>query len=67
MASHATAENGASRTCAIDSMAQVYESDDELVVLVRLTEGLGQIELRTPRRTVARPEGSRPLRRDPAQ
>jgi hypothetical protein len=60
MASQATAENGASPSCAIDSVAQVYESDDELVVLVRLTDGLGLIELRTPRRAVAQPEEAAP-------
>jgi hypothetical protein len=41
----------ASSSCGIDCVAQVYENDEELVVLVRLSEGL--VELRVPRAAVA--------------
>jgi hypothetical protein len=50
MATQASAADGTSRSCGIDSVAQVYESGDELVVLLRLNEGL--LELRVPRRAV---------------
>lgn len=46
MSTQTAASPGASRACPIDSISQVYESDDELVVLVRLNEGL--LELRVP-------------------
>jgi hypothetical protein len=59
MASHATAENGTSTSCGIGSVAQVCEVDDELVVLVRLTEDRGLLELRAPRRAGARPDEPR--------
>jgi hypothetical protein len=50
MATQAAAADGTSRSCGIDSVAQVYESGDEVVVLLRLNEGL--LELRVPRRAV---------------
>ena len=50
MPTHLSVGDGTSRSCAIDSIAQIYENDDELVVLVRLNEGL--LELRVPRRAV---------------
>jgi hypothetical protein len=40
-----------SRPGGIESVAQLYENDAELVVLVRLTEGL--LELRVPRSAIA--------------
>jgi hypothetical protein len=51
MATQSAASTGASRACPVDSISQVYESDDELVVLVRLNEGL--LELRVPRESLA--------------
>jgi hypothetical protein len=51
MATQSAAAPGASRACPIDSISQVYESDDELVVLVCLNEGL--LELRVPRESLA--------------
>jgi hypothetical protein len=50
MATHASAAGGTSRSCGIDSVAQVYESEDEIVVLLRLNDGL--LELRVPRHAV---------------
>jgi hypothetical protein len=47
MATQASAAEGASRPCGIESVAQVYESGEELVVLMRLNKGL--LELRVPR------------------
>jgi len=47
MATQSAASPGASRACPAESISQVYESDDELVVLVRLDDGL--LELRVPR------------------
>ncbi len=46
MAPHLSAASGTSRACPIESVAQIYESGDELVVLVRLSGGL--LELRVP-------------------
>ena len=51
MATQSAAAPGASRACPIDSVSQVYECDDELVVLVRLSDGL--LELRVPRTSLA--------------
>jgi hypothetical protein len=51
MATQSSATSGASRACPVESISQVYESDDELVVLVRLNDGL--LELRVPRASVA--------------
>lgn len=51
MATHLPAANGTSKACEIDSVAQMYDNGDELVVLLRLNEGL--LELRVPRRAVA--------------
>ncbi|HSC51108.1 MAG TPA: hypothetical protein VLD16_12665 [Gaiellaceae bacterium] len=51
MATHLRTAGGTSRTCGIDSVAQMYDNGEELVVLVRLNGGL--LELRVPRRTVA--------------
>jgi hypothetical protein len=53
MATQLPTPSGSSRACAIDSVAQVYESGDELVVLVRLNGGL--LELRVPRQAVSEP------------
>ena len=50
MAGERTTENG---SCGIDSVARIYESGDELVVLLRIDEGL--LELRVPQRAVAEP------------
>jgi hypothetical protein len=46
MATQSAAAPGASRACPVESISQVYECDDELVVLVRLNDGL--LELRVP-------------------
>ncbi len=51
MATQSAAAPGASRACPVDSISQVYECDDELVVLVRLNDGL--LELRVPRASLA--------------
>jgi hypothetical protein len=51
MATHSAASPGTSRACPVDSISQVYECDDELVVLVRLNDGL--LELRVPRERLA--------------
>ncbi len=51
MATQSAAAPRASRACPLESISQVYESDDELVVLVRLNEGL--LELRVPRTSLA--------------
>jgi hypothetical protein len=51
MATQSPAASGASRACPVDSISQVYESGDELVVLVRLNDGV--LELRVPRESVA--------------
>jgi hypothetical protein len=56
MATQSTAATGASRACPVESISQVYESDEELVVLVRLNEGL--LELRVPRESLASTEPS---------
>jgi hypothetical protein len=56
MPAHLSVGDGTSRSCAIDSIAQVYENGDDVVVLVRLNEGL--LELRVPRR--AMPPGEEP-------
>lgn len=56
MALQTRAEQGNS-SCGIDSVARVYDSGDELVVLIRLKSGL--LELRTPRGAVVQPEGHR--------
>lgn len=53
MATQLSTASGPSRECGIDSVAQVYESGDELVVLVRLNDGL--LELRVPRQAVCKP------------
>lgn len=53
MAPQTAASPNASRACPVDSISQVYESDDELVVLVRLNDGL--LELRVPRESLAPP------------
>ena len=53
MATQLPTDSGSSRACAIDSVAQVYESGGELVVLVRLNDGL--LELRVPRQAVSKP------------
>ena len=47
MATQSAASPGTSRACPVDSISRVYECDDELVVLVRLNDGL--LELRIPR------------------
>ena len=52
MAPLLSAASGTSRARPIESVAQVYESGDELVVLVRLNDGL--LELRVPRAAVPR-------------
>jgi len=39
-----------------ESFAQVYETDDELVVLVRLNDGL--LEVRVPRQAISEPRPS---------
>jgi hypothetical protein len=54
MATQSGAAPGASRACPIDSISRVYECDDELVVLLRLNEGL--LELRVPRESLASEE-----------
>ena len=51
MATQSAASPGTSRACPVDSISQVYECDDELVVLVRLNDGL--LELRVPRESLA--------------
>jgi hypothetical protein len=51
MATQSPATSGASRACPVDSISQVYESGDEVVVLVRLHDGV--LELRVPRASVA--------------
>ena len=51
MATQSAGSPGASRACPIESISQVYESDDDLVVLVRLNDGL--LELRVPRGSLA--------------
>jgi hypothetical protein len=51
MPTHLSVGDGTSRSCGFESVTRVYESDDELVVLVRLTEGV--LELRVPRPAVA--------------
>lgn len=56
MPTHLSIADGPSRPCAIDSVAQIYESGDEVVVLVRLNDGV--LELRVPRRAVP-PEAPR--------
>lgn len=56
MATQSAAAPGASRACPIDSISRVYECDDELVVLLRLNEGL--LELRVPRESLASEEPS---------
>jgi hypothetical protein len=53
MTTELTAESGNSPACAGESITQVYESGDELVVLVRLKDGL--LELRVPRQAVPPP------------
>jgi hypothetical protein len=58
MATQLSTASGPSRECGIDSVAQVYESGDELVVLVRLNDGL--LELRVPHHAAAK---SRPPER----
>ena len=55
MATQLPTDSGSSRACAIDSVAQVYESGGELVVLVRLNDGL--LELRVPRQAVSKHDG----------
>jgi hypothetical protein len=47
MATQASAAEDTPRSCGIESVTQVYESGDELVVLMRLNKGL--LELRVPR------------------
>jgi hypothetical protein len=56
MATQSAAAPGASRACPIASVSQVYECDDELVVLLRLNDGL--LELRLPRESLASKEPS---------
>jgi hypothetical protein len=51
MATQSAASPGTSRACPVDSISQVYECDDELVLLVRLNDGL--LELRVPRESLA--------------
>ena len=53
MPTHLSVGDGTSRSCGFESVARVYENGDELVVLVRLTEGV--LELRVPRTAVAPP------------
>jgi hypothetical protein len=57
MPAHLSVGDGTSRSCAIDSIAQIYENGDDLVVLVRLKEGL--LELRVPNRAVPPEEAPR--------
>jgi len=51
MATESAASPSTSRACPVDSISQVDEGDDELVVLVRLNDGL--LELRVPRESLA--------------
>jgi hypothetical protein len=60
MATQPLAARGASRACPVDSISQVYESGDALVVLVRLNDGL--LELRVPRASVATATASEHIR-----
>ena len=53
MATQLRTARGSSHAYGIDSLAQVYESGDELIVLVRLNDGL--LELRVPRHAVSKP------------
>lgn len=53
MSTGLTAEQGASQAGSTEPFTQVYESGDELVVLVRLKDGL--LELRVPRKAVSTP------------
>ena len=56
MATELRAEGPTSEASVAQSFTRVYESGDELVVLVRLQEGL--LELRVPRRAVSAPRPS---------
>jgi len=56
MATDLRAESATSPACGIESVTQVYESGDELVVLVRLKDG--SLELRAPRRAAPTPRPS---------
>ena len=40
MPPHLAVGDGTSRSCATESVAQIYENGDEVVVLVRLNEGV---------------------------
>lgn len=53
MTSERSAQDDTPRACPVDSVSQVYESGDELVVLVRLNGGL--LELRVPRAALPSP------------
>ena len=53
MATELWAESDTSPASGTESVTQVYELDEELVVLVRLQEGL--LELRVPRQAVSKP------------
>jgi hypothetical protein len=57
MPTHVSVGDGTSRSGAIDPIAQVYENGDEVVVLLRLNEGL--LELRVPRRALPSDEAPR--------
>ena len=53
MANELPVESDTSPAAGTESVTQVYELDEELVVLVRLQEGL--LELRVPRQAVSKP------------
>lgn len=53
MATELMADSDTSLAPGTESFTQVYESGDELVVLVRLEDGL--LELRVPRQAVSKP------------
>ena len=53
MTSERSTRDDTSRACPVESVSQVYETGDELVVLLRLNGGL--LELRVPRSAVPSP------------
>ena len=53
MATEVRAESGTPPAPGTESVTQVYELEEELVVLVRLQDGL--LELRVPRRAMSNP------------
>lgn len=53
MATELWAKSNTSPASETESITQVYELDEELVVLVRLRDGL--LELRVPRQAVSKP------------